>query len=144
MNCRFCELIFRNMQYILSMDIIGNRCCKFSCICLQVTKRETCSDLCKFFVRSKVLHHRWKKVLSIEQLRYRYVSRKLNNIIWYVKDFDKDLSLFRPIIWFRLNITDTFHQTDKALDTLKEWRDIEGHKIFASKLRFQIRLDDFR
>ena len=31
-----------------------------------------------------------------------------------------------------------------SLDTLKEWRDIEGHKIFASKLRFQIRLDDFR
>ena len=71
------ELIFRNIQYILSMDIIGNRCCKFSSIRLQVTKRETCFDLCKFFVSSKVLHHRWKKVLSFKQLLYRYVRRKL-------------------------------------------------------------------
>ena len=47
-------------------------------------------------------------------------------------------------MYHRLDIDDTFHQTDKALDTLREWRDIEGHKIFASKLRFQIRLDDFR
>ena len=44
----------------------------------------------------------------------------------------------------RLDITETFHETDKALGNLKEWRDIKGHKIFASKLRFQIRLDDFR
>ena len=51
---------------------------------------------------------------------------------------------FYGITYLRLDIAETFHQTDKALDTLKEWRDIEGHKIFASKLRFQIRLDDFR
>ena len=44
----------------------------------------------------------------------------------------------------RLSIVETFHETDQALDNLKEWRDIKGHKIFASKLRFQIRLDDFR
>ena len=25
-----------------------------------------------------------------------------------------------------------------------EWRDIEGHKLFSSRIRFQIRLDDFR
>ena len=45
---------------------------------------------------------------------------------------------------FRLDVVETFHQTDEALNHLKEWRDIEGHKIFASKIRFQIRLDDFR
>ena len=54
------------------------------------------------------------------------------------------LKHFYAIIYLRLDIAATFHQTDKALGTLKEWRDIEGHKIFASKLRFQIRLDDFR
>ena len=45
---------------------------------------------------------------------------------------------------FRLDITETFHQTDKALDTLNVWRIIEGHNIFSSKIRFQIRLVDFR
>ena len=48
------------------------------------------------------------------------------------------------LIYSRLDVVDTFHQTDAALEHLKEWRNIEGHKIFASKLRFQIRLDDFR
>ena len=58
--------------------------------------------------------------------------------------FDFIIKTFYAIIYLRLDIAGTFHQTDKALGTLKEWRDIEGHKIFASKLRFQIRLDDFR
>ena len=44
----------------------------------------------------------------------------------------------------RLDIAETFHKTDNALENLKEWRSIEGHKVFASKIRFQIRLDDFR
>ena len=44
----------------------------------------------------------------------------------------------------RLDFSKIVHQTDTALEGLKEWRNIEGHKIFGSKLRFQIRLDDFR
>ena len=45
---------------------------------------------------------------------------------------------------FSLNLDERFALTDKALDAMK-LRDIKPSiKLFESKLRLQIRLDDFR
>ena len=45
---------------------------------------------------------------------------------------------------FSLNLEERFALTDKALDAMK-FRDIKPPiKLFESKLRLQIRLDDFR
>ena len=38
----------------------------------------------------------------------------------------------------------SYRSSDSSLSNLLEWRDIEGHKLFSSRIRFQIRLDDFR
>ena len=43
-----------------------------------------------------------------------------------------------------LDLKARFLQTDKALENVKNWRSPEGAEMFRSKLRFQIRLDDFR
>ncbi|XP_040579348.1 uncharacterized protein [Lepeophtheirus salmonis] len=43
-----------------------------------------------------------------------------------------------------INITEVFSQTDDTLGTLSSWEDLPEDKMFQSKLRFQIRLDDFR
>lgn len=48
----------------------------------------------------------------------------------------------------KMDLTKQYDETDKYLNLI-EWKDFgtgdsEGDKDFASKLRFQIRLDDFR
>ena len=43
-----------------------------------------------------------------------------------------------------LDLKNRFLQTDGSLDNISNWRSPEGEDIFRSKLRFQIRLDDFR
>jgi len=43
-----------------------------------------------------------------------------------------------------ININQRYEVTDNAIESIKEWRSPPGEKIFQSKLRFQIRLDDFR
>ena len=35
-------------------------------------------------------------------------------------------------------------QTDEALENITDWRDFTGETMFQSKLRLQIRIDDFR
>ena len=41
------------------------------------------------------------------------------------------------------DLTDEYAATDKALNDIK-WRKFGQDKIFENKLRFQIRIDDFR
>ena len=43
-----------------------------------------------------------------------------------------------------LDLKNRFLQTDGSLDNISNWRSPAGEDIFRSKLRFQIRLDDFR
>ena len=43
-----------------------------------------------------------------------------------------------------LDLQKRFLQTDFALENISNWRSPEGEEMFRSKLRFQIRLDDFR
>ena len=43
-----------------------------------------------------------------------------------------------------ISLKDRYMVTDSAIERIKEWRSPEGEQIFQSKLRFQIRLDDFR
>ncbi|CAB4058505.1 unnamed protein product [Lepeophtheirus salmonis] len=55
---------------------------------------------------------------------------------------------YHNLILFRTSIIKTkdkvFSQTDDTLGTLSSWEDLPEDKMFQSKLRFQIRLDDFR
>jgi hypothetical protein len=41
------------------------------------------------------------------------------------------------------DLTATYEDTDRSLASI-EWKSFGGEKIFSSKLRFQIKLDDFR
>ena len=43
-----------------------------------------------------------------------------------------------------ISLKNRYMVTDSAIERIKEWRSPEGEQIFQSKLRFQIRLDDFR
>ena len=43
-----------------------------------------------------------------------------------------------------LDLKNRFRQTDGSLNNISNWRSPAGEDIFRSKLRFQIRLDDFR
>ena len=43
-----------------------------------------------------------------------------------------------------LDLKNRFRQTDSSLNNISNWRSPAGEDIFRSKLRFQIRLDDFR
>ena len=41
------------------------------------------------------------------------------------------------------DLTEEYADTDRALNSIK-WREFGSDKIFENKLRFQIRIDDFR
>ena len=43
-----------------------------------------------------------------------------------------------------LDLQKRFQETDAALESISRWRAPSGEQMFKSKLRFQIRLDDFR
>ena len=43
-----------------------------------------------------------------------------------------------------LDFASTRLMTDSALETITEWRQFSGEDMFRSKLRLQIRIDDFR
>ena len=43
-----------------------------------------------------------------------------------------------------LNLDKRFLETDLALENISNWRSPEGEEMFRSKLRFKIRLEDFR
>lgn len=43
-----------------------------------------------------------------------------------------------------ISLKDRYTVTDSAIERIKDWRSPVGEQIFQSKLRFQIRLDDFR
>lgn len=43
----------------------------------------------------------------------------------------------------KMDLTNTFEKTDEVLKKL-EWRKFGTGKLFSSKLRFQIKLDDLR
>ena len=53
-------------------------------------------------------------------------------------------NLVQQIQGARLDLKKRFELTDISLDNISDWRSPEGEDIFRSKLRFQIRLDDFR
>lgn len=59
---------------------------------------------------------------------------------------DKFMYLFQ-IYKYRSNLSERFAQTDSALDNISNWPMVHEHslnRIFESKERFKIKLEDFR